>query len=236
MSGMVPVSKVVTETIEVVADPQLQVKKAEPDKPARILSEEERAALISRQRVVTSVMLSATVYDHKMTLLRWFPNGADGGEMIAWSALDFNVFSGLHRFTYEGREYSLMMIGIQNEDTELSRLRAALLGRPYVPVVHPELPVTGTPHFVVTCGDAGDAQALAPIAGMHELYRLEKDKLLAQYEERKKAQKEYEEWVRANPPEPKDVLIRVWRTETVSGEHNTPSVPMSPLVETTVEH
>jgi hypothetical protein len=234
LPGMIPVRKVITETVEVVADPQLPIQKPEPEKPVRILSEEERAALRARHRAVIPVMLSATVYDHKRTMLRWFPNGVKGGEMIAWSAVDFNVFGGMHRFSYQGREYSLMLIGIGNEDTERSRLRAQRIGRPYVPVVHPELPLTGTPEFVVTKGDAADVMALAPIVGLHELYRREKDKLHAQYEARKKAQKEYEAWVRAHPPEPKDVLIRVWKTETPSLDGASPLIPVTPLLETPV--
>lgn len=235
LPGMIPVKKVITETVEIVADPQLAIKEEAPPAPQKILTAEERAALRARYRAVIPVMLSATVYDHKMTLLRWFPNGVKGGEMIAWSALDFNVFSAMHTFTYQGREYSLMMFGIGNEDTERSRLRAQRMGRTYVPVVHPELPLTGTPEFVVTQGDASDELALAPIAGLHELYRLESDKLYAQYEARKKAQKEHEAWVRAHPPEPKDVLIRVWKTETPATNGDVPTVPITPLVETPVE-
>ena len=79
---------------------------------------------------------------------------------------------------------------------------------------------------MVTQGDSTDADAIAPITALHELYKVEGPHLMAAYQARKQARIEHEAWLRANPPQPQDVLIQVWKREEEAAQ-------MAPLQETT---
>lgn len=238
LAGMVPVRKVVSETVQIVDDPQLIVKKPEEPKPkiTRELTEEQRARWLAQRRKTITVNISATVYDHQRTLLRWYPHGHRAPAMTAWSAIDFNLFSGLYRFVHEDQEFILLLMHIENVDTQKRMLLAQRWGREYLPPEFPELPATGTPSFVVTQGDANDAEAMAPVTALHELYREDHVALHEAYTARLKAHAEREAWLRANPPQPQDVLIRVWKPQPLADSVTpSPAPPIVPLLENPVD-
>ena len=225
LPGMTPVRKPVNVTVQVVEDPHLPT----PPAPAPVNSDPAAIArfkaMVAARPKVENIFLSATVYDHQRTMLRWYPNGHPDQEVIAWSALDFNAMSGFSKFTYNGNTYNLFMF-VGNDSSEQHRRFAQRRGITYVPPVFPELPPTGTPAFVVTQGDSTDADAIAPITALHELYKVEGPHLMAAYQARKQARIEHEAWLRANPPQPQDVLIQVWKREEEAAQ-------MAPLQETT---
>jgi len=225
LPGMTPVRKPVNVTVQVVEDPHL------PTPPAPALVNSDPAAIarfkamVAARPKVENIFLSATVYDHQRTMLRWHPNGHPDQEVIAWSALDFNVMSGFSKFTYNGSDYNLFMF-VGNDSSEQHRRFAQMRGVTYVPPVFPDLPPSGTPAFVVTQGDSTDADAIAPITALHELYKVEGPQLVAAHQAREQARIEHEAWLRANPPQPQDVLIQVWKREEEAAQ-------MAPLQETT---
>lgn len=211
LAGMTPIRRVVTTTIQrVEAQPEPEAVPPPPVDPsvrARILA--SRAA---RPKPVF-VFLSATVYDHRRTLLRWFPNGRPAEEMTAWSNLDWNHFTSCPSFVHNGRQYHLFF-GLGNESTA-TRLRLALRrGVPYRPppipdpAVLPDLTTTGLPTFVVTKGNAADTAALEPLRALHALYQTDGTRLAGACEARERARLAHEADLRAHPPEPADVLIR----------------------------
>jgi len=225
LPGMTPVRKPVNVTVQLVEDPHLTPPPApapgNPD-PAAIA---RFKAIMAERPKVDNIFLSATVYDHQRTMLRWHPNGHPDQEMIAWSALDFNTLSGFGQFTYNGKDYNLFMfIGNENSKKRLLHLQQQIGA--LQPTAIPDLPPTGTPAFVVTQGDPTDADAIAPITAMHELYKVEGPQLVAAYQAREQARIEHEAWLRANPPQPQDVLIQVWKREEEAAQ-------MAPLQETT---
>ena len=232
LPGMVPVCKIVTETVEVVDDPQLPVKPVPEAMAPRVLSEEEWAQLQATQRVIIPIIMTATVYDHQRTLLRWYPHGNQAPSMSAWSTIDFNVMSGRTRFVFENQEYHLLLMPVENVDTEKRRLMAQQLGREYQAPQYPEFPEPGNAVFVVTQGDATDAAALKPVKALHALYLAESAQLHDEYAARLTAQAQREAALRANPPEPQDVLIRVWKSEMpADAVTDVPEKILTPLVE-----
>jgi hypothetical protein len=212
---MTPVRKEISITVDEVADPKIP----DPPPPAVVAPDPEklaafRARMAARPKPVF-IMLSATVYDHECTLLRWHPNGRRDLEMTAWSNIDFELLGGRSRFSRNGTEYHLFL-GLGREDTAARRRLAERLGRPYTPPSPPpvpELPPDETPAFIVTKGDATDAAATAPVTAMHEFFAENSALLQAEYEARLLARSEREAYLRAHPPEPKDITVRFWQRE-----------------------
>ena len=73
------------------------------------------------------------------------------------------------------------------------------------------------------------------ITGLHELYKVEGPRMKAAYEAREKARIEREAYLRANPPQPQDITIHIWKRETpvrpsAPGANSTPGQRMMPGV------
>lgn len=138
-------------------------------------------------------MLSATVYGHQKTLLRWWH---EGEEFVAWSTVDFNYLGGFAAYEAKGAQYNFIMaLG----DSPLTDALDA-----------PVLPTNG-PAFVLVKGDADNAAALAPITGLHDLYKVEAPRLIAATLERQRHQAEREAYLKAHPPQPKNTTTKFWK-------------------------
>lgn len=212
LPDMEPVRKVVDVTVQVVKDPQLP----EPAETGPVAADPERAAelrarLAARQRTVF-LSLSAAVHDHEATLLRWWPRGNRGPQYTAWSNVDWELLAGHGKIVHEGVEYQLF-IGLHLEDSAARRRLAERFGKPYVPVPIPALPPDETAAFVVTEGDAADTAATAAITALHGYFQAHRQELVAARDARKEAQRQREAQLRANPPEPENVHLRIWKRE-----------------------
>jgi len=211
LSGMKSVRKTVTLTKHLIVEPDLP-EPPPPLPPVDITDPAVIARLAEMRdkfRKTEIVFVSATVYDHSRTFVRWWPNGQYDKEMCAWSNVDFNLFCGFSDYTWQGRKFSLLM-GIGNENAALRQHFASMRGRTYTPPEIPALPTDG-PGFVLTKGDAADPASLDVLTGLHELYRVEETRLKDAYAGREKARIEREAFLRAHPPQPKDVTT--WISE-----------------------
>ena len=153
-----------------------------------------------RKPVILS--FSCTVYDHKVTMVRWMH---DGQRFEAWSNLDWNDFAGAGSFVV-GTDPTRHMIflGLGNVDTISPRPAKA----PKAPAVTiPEFPADG-PGFIVTHGDGTNAEALKPLEEMHALYRAEGTRLHEARLTREENNRAREAWLEANPPQPRDTVIQ----------------------------
>ncbi len=173
--------------------------------------------LTEKYKGISLTFVSATVYDHKYTFIRWWPNGGAGEELSGWSNLDWNHLSGFSSYeapdaTGEVREHALLM-GIGNVDTEQWRKRSASRGYDYEapsPPVLPDLSTKG-PAFLVTKGPTDNAEAIAIMHGLHQLYAKDGERLHQAWLGREKAAKEKAEYLRLHPPVPQDVEVFYWR-------------------------
>jgi hypothetical protein len=215
--GLPPVKKMVNVTVNLVEDPHLP--DPPPPLPALDISDpavQARMAAIRRNpRKTVTAYISATVYDHSRTFLRWWwqPGGGEkSDEFNAWSNLDFNDFSGFARFTSNGRDYALLM-GIGNQSTGQNRKLLARTGRIYQEPEHPPLPQDG-PGYVLTMGDPSNTGAIATMDALHDLYRVEGERLKAARAQREIASKEREDYLRLHPPVPEDVTISFWKRDS----------------------
>lgn len=204
-----------------VQDPELPPIPNPPEQKALDFNDPEVVAWLEREMAEAPeqriVMLSATVYDHRKSFLRWWVlNPAPGDasrfeDYEAWSNIDFNLFSGVGSYEYQGVTYNIMMgIGNQIPDEE---------GQDRLGYDEPESPKLpdGTPGFVITSGSPEKNEQMAFIEGLHDLYSNEKETLESAYRGRKKAEAERQAFLKANPPRPENVVIHFWRgkrTET----------------------
>ena len=157
--------------------------------------------------------VSATVYDHERTQLQWWIPGDRERNLAprsfeAWSNIDFLHLCGFHSFEYEGIEYRLLML-VCGMDTVKWRQFLAERDRELQLPESPELPADRLA-YIVTEGDAGDAEGVAIMDGLHALYAKEKDRLIVAYESREQARIEREAYLKANPPKPKDLILHFW--------------------------
>jgi hypothetical protein len=242
LADMQPVRKRVSVTVQTVTDPQLYVEKEQVESiTPSDTTNVQRLPLHARPKAFHPINLSATVHDRKFTFLRWYPHGNDAPAMTAWSNIDFSIFQGLNHFTYDGEKFSLFFMAIEHVDSQQRRLIAQRFGREYQAPLIPEIPPSKNGSFVMAQGDKTDSEAVKPIAAMHGLYRAEKQRLDAEYSARLHEQQVKVAELRANPPQPQDVLIRVWKSEAPLGNAPTPQVVtptpqvVTPLPETSVE-
>ncbi|NJM37543.1 MAG: hypothetical protein HC845_06580 [Akkermansiaceae bacterium] len=220
--GVQPVRKEVTATVHVVSDPKL----ADPAPPLPALPIDDSAVIarIDEMRAKAKereiVFVSATVYDHEYTLLRWWSNGRVGTQMTAWSNVDFNHLCGFSDYMHQGRTFSLVM-GISNEMTPVGERAAEKRSLTRQSPVIPKFP-SDQPAFIVTEGDSSDPKVMQSITGLHELYQKEGPRLRAAYEAREKARSDRDAYLRKNPPQPQDVTLHFWRRDQ-SVENQLPS-------------
>ncbi|GAA5483945.1 hypothetical protein [Haloferula sargassicola] len=225
MPDLPPVEGKIKVTIQKVADPGLPdppppLPALPPDDPAVIARMEE---LRETYRGTELIFVSSSVYMETKdspecrTLLRIYPNGQTGNEVVAWTNLNLLHLCGqggyrlnLDDGTYQ--DFGLLMgispIYIEN----MRRLAATHAGREYQEPEIPELPdlATAGPSFVLVEGDAA-SPAYATLEQIHDLFRLSGDTIKAQHLAREQARVERKAFLLANPPKPKDVTIRVWR-------------------------
>jgi hypothetical protein len=181
-----------------------------PSPPLELTEEELEALLKGREAAPETrvAMISATVYDHEKTLVRWWvpedrARAIEPRSFEAWSNLDFRHLGGFVSFEFRGIKHMLIM-GVGAVDT--NAWRQSQTARVFDLPISPDLPVD-RPAYVVTEGEGSDAEGMAVMDGLHALYAKEKDRLVAAYEGREHARKERAAWLLANPPQSRDTVL-----------------------------
>lgn len=154
-----------------------------------------------RQTHTTSLFLSASVVDHRATLLRWWEGGK---EYQAWSNLDFKYLTGFGSFR-KGDRHFVTFMGVGD-------ISSASLREESMFDIPADLP-TGAPDFRMIQGAAGESEGYDAIVALHELYATDGERLRTAYELREARQKAAEEELRRNPPIPKDIVLNFWKVE-----------------------
>ena len=190
---------------------------AEVERAAVPLDPALRALMAERLRNQRQLFLSATVYDHQRTLLRWWAGNAPARAFAAWSNVDFNHCAGMGGFEHAGTRY-MLFLSVGNQDTARLSARMEAAGRVYVPPQIPELS-TAEPAFVVVEGDPDDTEGIQPITAIHDYYKAERFRLAAAWQQREQDRLAHAAWLKANPPPP---VHRVLRHYAVQPEKNVP--------------
>lgn len=162
------------------------------------------------------LFLSATVYDHNVTEIRWY-----GGkrEFRVFSNIDFNYLRGAGEFETEDTVYMLLM-GIGNETTEsIAEFNqyAAEHGLPkrawkqQVPAVE-TFSQTRAEYMLIDdkTQPALAEDELAPLDALHTYYDANKQRLIEDSIKLDAANAERAQWLKEHPPIPKDTIINFW--------------------------
>jgi hypothetical protein len=182
------------------------------------LSLAESAAAEARASKKSAVLvLSATVYDHRVTELRWRSGNRD---FHAWSNLDFNYLAGLGEVETADCIYFLIM-GLGNETRESAaeweRFAAGegLADRGATKAL-PDLATFpgGRYTYLLTAeapaADSLAADTLAALDALHRYYDANSIRLFANYAEREATRTAREQWLKEHPPAPKNTVINFW--------------------------
>ena len=166
------------------------------------------------------ICLGATVYRSKnsppRTLVRYWANG-NGESVTFWSSADFSLLSGIHTFVdTRGTSHHILMAW-GNVDIDKEAQRTTTRRRLYQVPEIPALP-SGDAGYVIVGKSPDDAYTLVPIQSLHDLYNREHDLLLTAYQGRERARIQHEADLKANPPQPKNITLNYWRTETPAAD------------------
>ena len=196
---------------------------AQPPVPvvaARSLSPAELAAAEARARKKSAVLLlSATVYDRRVTELHW---QAGDRRCAAWSSIDFNVLAGHGEIETEDTVYWLIM-GLGNETRESvadwnrfapewERLAEEQgLGERWELKTVPDLAKfpAGRSTYLLS-GEAPADGSLAALDALHRYYDANLVQLTADYAKREAERAARAQWLKEHPPVPKDTVINFW--------------------------
>ena len=162
-----------------------------------------------------TLVLSATVYRSQdvppRTLVHYRPAGK-GGQITFWSSADFALISGIHSFADSAARTHWLFMGWGDVDTTRMATLLASHGREYHAPAIPVFP-DGPATFTIVGTPPADPTVLVPIQSLHDLYNSEYARLKTAWEGREHARIEREVYLKANPPQPKDIVLNYWRTE-----------------------
>lgn len=180
---------------------------------AQPLSLEETAAQEARaSKQFEVLMIFATVYDRRVTELRW---SVGEHQYRAWSSIDFNDFAGTTEIETSDTVY-LLILGLGNdtaEAVEAANKDAAargLRGRKELPVV--ERFHSKRSGYLLADAEREEPppEALAPLDALHIYYDANRERLHEEAGRRTAERLANEQALKEHPPKPKDTVIRFW--------------------------
>ena len=157
--------------------------------------------------------LGATVYRSQAspprTLVQYWPER--GGDPITfWSSADFSLIAGIHSFVAtDGRTYSLFLAWGNIDTTRNAQAARGTNHPPDIPIF-PDGPTT----FSIVGTAPADPSVLVPIQSLHDLYNREFALLKTASEGRESARLQRAADLKANPPQPKNLVVNFWTTDT----------------------
>lgn len=174
---------------------------------------QQRMAAIEEQIPETSLLFfGATVFRSDggpaRTLVSLQTEG-NSGQVTFWSSADFALLSGFSSFAgTNDKTYGLIMAW---GSTSINQLEQG----PDTPAL-PTFPA-GNATFIIATPNPSP-EALAAIQSLHDLYNNEHERLKTAFEGRERARLRQEADLKANPPQPKNLVLSHWRIEAPAVE------------------
>jgi hypothetical protein len=159
--------------------------------------------------------LGATIYHSNgqptRTLLQLWPEGG-GAPIKVWSSADFSLIAGgISSFIDASGSTRHLMIMPSVIDLDRMTALFASKGKTYTAPQIPTLP-EGKATFQII-GEQPASSDLTALQSLHNLYNQHHAELLSAHQSREQASLQREAALKANPPPPKDITLRYWRTE-----------------------
>ena len=186
--------------LNIVEPPVLPVRPTPTPAPEPVLTpEQQQAELLREQKEWKSVGFEATVYDHRVTEVKW----GNQGQYRAYSNIDFGQFYSLLEVETDTTVYSLFYLLFDSSSE-------------WDPDTASRLPAnsaftSGSFSYIVdtTCTPP-PAEDLAWLDKIHQYYNANSTQLAADYKKRVAEQEALDQWNKAHPPLPKDTVINFW--------------------------
>lgn len=174
----------------------------------------EELAEIQRWDAINHVtlFLSCTVYDDQLTEVRFRHGDSD---ITFWSTVNFHYLSQLFDLQTKDTYYFIMMgIGdstteeLRQQNAELRRSgRSDLLSTPPADLLDASKAQRQSAWRITSKGTV-PPEAQRAIADLHAHFDANRDALIAARAERKAAWAAHEQWLKDNPPQPKDTVVQ----------------------------
>ena len=180
-----------------VEKPLLKPTWQRPVPPPYVPTAEEiaREQRLAAKRDV-NLWISCTVFDGQFTEVR-IPQ--DGQEVVIFSTIDFNLLAQGFDLETADSFYSLFM--------GLGDVLREEFGGEWPGRLLAEAAKAGTSKWRVVSKLQPTADTVRTIEDLHRYFDAHREALIAQRAQRDAAQKAYEEWIKANPPVPEDIVI-----------------------------
>lgn len=195
--------------LQEVVPPPLPPPPAPPD-PSDPAVQVQLQAFRDRYAGAELIAVSATVYDHAHTLLRWSIQGQPGEEWRAWVNVDLNHLGNTTEVERGGRHFRLNL-GLGNVDSARAAAASARKGVAYVPPAIPEFE-GAAPTAIAVGGTVPPAAAMEPVEAILDLYRAQGQAMKLAYQEKLRIEAEQRAEREANPTPAPDVVLRYWRS------------------------
>lgn len=168
----------------------------------------------AKYRATKLSFLSATIYRSKnappRTLVRWWPQNGRNSTTF-WSSADFALIAGgISSFVDSSGDTHHLFMGWGNVDMDRTPSPRAAKIHNYIPPVIPLFPLGEA--SAVFEGVQPDAEELAAIQSLHDLYNRNLPELRTAFEGRERVRTEREAYLKAHPPQPQDITLNYWRS------------------------
>jgi hypothetical protein len=195
-----------------------------PPAPARAAVETQAVPLTAEQqrreaKKAETLLVMATVYDHRVTELRW---QQDGRERRAWSSIDFNHLAGVTEIETAGTIYQwlLALANLTAAEVEANNRAMAEQGLPAKLITQlppPEQFRADRSSYLLVEDSAGPAPAevTALLEALHTYYDAHRASLIEQSTKFAAVAAARAEAARLQAAQPKRTVIQFWRAEGV---------------------
>lgn len=191
---------------------RIEAAESQAERPQ--LTEAEINRLMEEWQVKDDVfiMLSGTIYDDRITELRWVHNGRS---YLAYSNVNFNYLRGIGSFETEDAHYSFFMaMGEDSRESVVRRNRQARAEgwENHTPQWLPTMrDFSGrSPEYLVISDDPdvfADESAFAGLDALHLYYQENERELKIAYQRREALNAARKRYLQENPPKPRDTVI-----------------------------
>jgi len=209
------------ETPKLQPRPEPVVEK--PREETALTSEEMELYRKWAEKEQVTLFLSTTVYDRQVTKVSWC---RPEGEYVFWSSIDFNFLRPLFDFETPEVRY-MVLLGIGDETTEeVKRWNAEVLRQKYplewqwpLPPLVSQIPGATASHsaysMVKVPKEGADPTVIKTLDDLHQHFDLNRAELVRQFEESEARRIAREQWLKENPPQPKDTTINFFPIKSI---------------------
>ncbi len=149
-----------------------------------------QTAVLANHSPLVLLQLSATIYDHKTSLVNWRHPGNSEISYEAVVGMDVGIFANVGIFVHKDVRHNVLLLHTVVDTAAVKRLKPTWSG--------PQIPEVAEGNYIVTSGNEDDLAGMAPLTKLLDLFAAERDRLIEANEARIKYHRDAEEWRKQN--------------------------------------